>query len=125
MEQPTKNVRGQLMLPESSFVGALNIVVQMLARLDGVIGEIVDDASAIAAWGEELIELTVNVRATVEAPSDLQLRIHWDQFLNLSTEIGRAARTVPDTLDLTPLVDLEPRLVAEIDAITAVAGRTP
>ena len=113
------------MLPESSFVGALNIVVQMLARLDGVIGEIVDDASAIAAWGEELIELTVNVRATVEAPSDLQLRIHWDQFLNLSTEIGRAARTVPDTLDLTPLVDLEPRLVAEIDAITAVAGRTP
>ena len=99
-------------VPES-FLGALNLIVQAIARLP----EIVEDLPAIADWGEELLEITGNMRATVGAPADLQRRVHWDQFLNLSAELGRAAKLVPETRDLTPLSDLEPRLVAEIDAI--------
>jgi hypothetical protein len=99
-------------MPES-FLGALNLVVQAIARLP----EIVQDPPAIAEWGEELLEIFMAMRATVGAPSDLQRRVHWDQFLNLSAELGRAAKLVPETHDLTPLNELEPRLVAEIDAI--------
>ena len=99
-------------MPES-FLGALNLIVQAIACLP----QIVEDLPAIADWGEELLEITVDMRATVGAPSDLQRRVHWDQFLNLSAELGRAAKLVPETRDLTPLSDLEPRLVVEIDAI--------
>jgi hypothetical protein len=102
-----------------SFLGALNLVVQTLGRLEDVVEAAVEDASGITAWGEGLLAVIDGIRASVEVPSDLQLRVHWNQFLNLSVELGRAARLVPETLDLTPLVELEPRLVSEIDAIRA------
>jgi hypothetical protein len=100
-----------------SFQRALNLVVQTLGRLEGVAAD--EDVSGIATWGEGLLEVVDGIRATVEVPSDLQLQVHWDQFLNLSTELGRAARLVPETLDLAPLVELETHLVSEIDAISA------
>jgi hypothetical protein len=103
-------------MPES-FLGALNLVVQFIAQLPAIVEGAADDASDIATWGEDLLELTVSIRATVEVPSDLQRRVHWDQFLHLAAELGRAAQSVPETLDLTPLVELEPPLVSEIDAI--------
>ena len=103
-------------MPES-FLGALNLVVQFIAQLPTIVEDVDDDASQIATWGEDLLELTVNIRTAVEVPSDLQRRVHWDQFLHLAAELGRAAKSVPETLDLTPLTGLEFRLVAEIDAI--------
>ena len=110
----------------TSFLSALNLVVQTLGRLQDVIEGAVDDASGIATWGDGLLELIIGIRATVEAPSDLQQRVHWDQFLNLSAEMGRVAQSVPQTLDLTPLVDIEPRLISEIDTLTMLtAHQTP
>jgi len=101
--------------------GAVNLVVQTIAILGDE--HVLNDVGAVAIQGDQLLDLTARIKAYVEAPSDLQQRAHWAQFLNLTAEIGEAAKTVPQTLDVTPLGDLQHRLAAEIGALSQSTTR--
>ena len=106
---------------------AINLVTRTLELLELMLRDVdaSELASELATWGNELLELTAHIKGTVEAPSDLQQRMHWAQFLNLSTEIGKAARSATKTDEPQTLFeDLGPRLASEISTLTAL-GRTP